>query len=169
MTAAAAAVHEVAPQALIFFSGLNFDTTIRPLPLGQTLNGTSGTATAGKTAVFNPNSYAYKDKIVLEIHKYDFEKTQDNCTYFGSKWYNLGFQALNANDPVTKYTFPVVISEWGFIRDGKYYQQTTYNKCLIEFVNKWKVSWMQWDVAGSYYVRKRNGATTLDDDEAWGE
>ena len=167
MTAAAKAVHKAAPEALIFFSGFDYDSKIQPIPLGQTLNGTANSTTAGKSAIFRPSDFTFKDKIVLEIHKYDFEHTNATCADFTNNWYRLGFQSLNAADPATKYLFPMVISEWGFIQDGLYWNQTSYNKCLIEMVKKWKVSWMQWDLAGSYIIRTRNGASTQDDDEAW--
>jgi endoglucanase len=134
MTAAADAVHEAAPDVLIFFSGLSYDTLIDPIPLGKTLNGTAGTATANKTAKFVPSDFVWGDKIVLELHKYDFEATQNPCPTFKSDWYKQGFQAVNASDPATEYLFPVAITEWGFIQNGTYWNQTTYNKCLIEMV-----------------------------------
>ncbi|KAF2706230.1 glycoside hydrolase family 5 protein [Pleomassaria siparia CBS 279.74] len=172
MTSAANAVHEADPDALIFFSGLSFDTYIDPIPLGKTLNGTAGKATANKTAKFIPDDFAWKNKIVLEIHKYDFEATQDNCDAFTSKWYEKGFQAVDASNPATKYLFPMVISEWGFIQNGVYFNQTTYNKCLIEMVDKWQVGWQQWELSGSFYLQTRPGRvpqeTIQDLDEAWG-
>lgn len=159
MTAAAEAVHEANSDALVFFSGLSYDTYIDPIPLGKPLNGTSGTATEGKTAVFNPDDFAWKDKIVLEIHKYDFEATQDNCDTFKSKWYSKGFQALDASNPQTKYLFPLVLSEWGFIQNGTYWKQTTYNNCTIEMVEDWQVSWMHWELSGSFYLQTRPNRT----------
>jgi endoglucanase len=171
MTAAADAVHKANSDALIFFSGLSYDTYIDPIPLGKTLSGTSGTTTAGKTAKFIPSTFAYKDKIVLEIHKYDFEATQDDCASFKKKWYQKGFQAINAQDSATKYLFPVVISEWGFINNGTYWNQTTYAKCLIEMVKEYQVGWMHWELSGSFYLQTRPGRnpqTIQGLDEAWG-
>lgn len=172
MTDAANAVHKADPDALIFFSGLSYDTYIDPIPLGKTLNGTKGTSTEGKTAKFIPEKFAYKDKIVLEIHKYDFEATQDDCATFKSKWYQKGFQALDASNPQTKYLFPMVLSEWGFIQNGTYFKQTTYNNCTIEMVEDWQFSWMQWELSGSFYLQYRPGRTPLETivggDEAWG-
>ncbi|KAF2184030.1 glycoside hydrolase family 5 protein [Zopfia rhizophila CBS 207.26] len=159
MTAAADAVHESDPDALIFFSGLSYDTYIDPIPLGKTLNGTAGTSTEGKSAVFVPDDFAFKDKIVLEIHKYDFENTQDDCETFKSKWYQKGFQALDASNPDTKYLFPMVLSEWGFIQNGTYWNQTTYNKCLIEMVEDWQFGWQHWELSGSFYLQTRPGRT----------
>ncbi|OSS53484.1 hypothetical protein B5807_00141 [Epicoccum nigrum] len=157
MTEAADAVYEADPDGLIFFSGLSYDTYIDPIPLGKTLNGTTGQPSANKTAVFKPEDFAFKDKIVLEIHKYDFEATQDDCGTFKSKWYKKGFQSVNPDDPSTKYLFPMVISEWGFIHNGTYWNQTTYAKCLIEMVDQYKVSWMHWELSGSFYLQTRPG------------
>ncbi|KAF2732122.1 glycoside hydrolase [Polyplosphaeria fusca] len=171
MTSAANAVHKADPNALIFFSGLSFDTYIDPIPLGKILNGTDGTSTAGKTAVFDPNDFPFKDKIVLEIHKYDFEATQDDCETFKAKWYEKGFQALDESNPETKHLFPMVLSEWGFIQNGTYWNQTTYNKCLIEMVENWKFGWMQWELSGSFYLQTRPGrapATIQGLEEFWG-
>lgn len=171
MTAAADAVHKAAPDALIFFSGLSYDTYIDAIPLGKTLNGTSGTTTANKTAKFVPSDFPYENKIVLEIHKYDFEATQDPCPKFKDAWYKKGFQAVNPSDDATEYLFPMVISEFGFIQNGTYWNQTTYNKCLIEMVEDWKVGWMQWELSGSFYLQTRPGRTptTIQGlEEAWG-
>lgn len=171
MTAAAQAVHEADANALIFFSGLSYDTYIDPIPLGKTLNGTIGKSSAGKTAKFVPDDFAFKDKIVLEIHKYDFEATQDDCATFKSKWYKKGFQSVNPDDPTTKYLFPMVISEWGFIRNGTYWNQTTYAKCLIEMVKEYQVSWQHWELSGSFYLQtrpNRTPQTLVGIEEAWG-
>lgn len=171
MTAAANAVHEAAPDVLIFFSGLSYDTYIDPIPLGNTLNGTTGTATENKTTKFVPSDFAWQDKIVLKLHKYDFEATQVPCPTFKSNWYQRGFQAVNASDPATQYLFPIAITEWGFIQNGTYWNQTTYNKCSIEMVEDYQVSWMQWELSGSFYVQTRTDRTpnTLQGpEEFWG-
>lgn len=171
MTSAADAVHKTDPNALIFFSGLSYDTYIDPIPLGKTLNGTTGTSTAGKSANFVPSNFAFKDKIVLEIHKYDFEATHDDCETFKSKWYKKGFQSVNPKDPATKYLFPLVISEWGFIQNGTYWNQTTYAKCLVSMVEEYQVGWQHWEISGSFYLQTRPSRTpkTIQDlDEAWG-
>ncbi|KAL5444617.1 hypothetical protein PMIN06_008357 [Paraphaeosphaeria minitans] len=171
MTAAANEVHKMAPDVLIFFSGLSYDTIIDPIPLGKTLKGTAGTATENKTAKFIPSDFAWENKVVLELHKYDFEATQNPCPTFKANWYKQGFQAVNASDPTTKYLFPVAITEWGFIPNGTYWNQTTYNKCLIEMVEDYQVSWMQWEISGSFYLQTRPNRTpnTLQGlEEFWG-
>jgi hypothetical protein len=53
----------------------------------------------------------------------------------------------------------MVISEWGFIRNGTYFKQTTYNNCTIEMVKDWQVSWMHWELSGSFYLQTRPGRT----------
>jgi endoglucanase len=171
MTAAADAVHKADPDALIFFSGLSYDTYIDPIPLGKTLKGTNGTSTAGKAALFVPDDFAFKEKIVLEIHKYDFGGTQDDCETFKSKWYKQGFQAVNPEDPATKYTFPMVISEFGFIQNDVYWNQTTYAKCLIEMVKEYQVGFQHWALGGSFYLQTRPGRdplTIVGLEEFWG-
>jgi hypothetical protein len=171
MTRAANSVHEAAPDALIFFSGLNFDTYIDPIPLGKTLNGTAGTSTSNKTAKFVPSDFAWEKKIVLELHKYDFEATRSPCSVFKANWYKQGFQAVNETDPATKYLLPVAITEWGFIHNGTYWNQTMYNTCLIQMVEEYKVSWMQWEISGSFYLQTRPNRTpnTIQgQEEFWG-
>jgi endoglucanase len=116
---------------------MSYDTYIDPIPLGKTLNGTTGKLTAGKPAKFVPGNFAYENKIVLEIHRYDFEATQEDCATFKRKWYHKGFQSVNPEDPATKYLLPLVSSEWGFIQNGTYWNQTTYSKCLVEMVKEY--------------------------------
>jgi endoglucanase len=168
MTAAAAAVHSSAPGVLLFFGGIDFDTTISAIPLGQPLTGTNGTSTEGKTAYFNPSHFPYANRIVLELHKYDFEHTQATCEDFAASLYGAGYSTLNTTDPAVKYHLPVMLTEWGFAQDGVYYNSTTYNTCLIQFMEKWKPSgWIQWELSGSFYVQTR-AATLQDVDEGWG-
>lgn len=171
MTAGASTVHAVAPGALKFFSGFNFDVDISPIPLGLALTGTNGTSTEGKVAYFNPSHFPFADKIVLELHKYDFEHTNLSCDAFGAVLYDAGYSTLNRTDPAVKYHLPVMMTEWGFAQDGIYWNSTTYNKCLIEFMDKWKPSgWMQWELSGSFYTqtRVRVPPTIQDLDEGWG-
>lgn len=171
MTAAADVVHAADPDAFLFFGGLSYATYIDPIPRGMTLNGTAGTPTAKKTATFVPDNFAWKNKIVLEIHKYDHDGTHDDCATFKNKMYKSGFQAVNPKDPATKYVLPVVISEWGFINDGKYWSQTTYAKCLADMVGEYQVGWMHWELAGSFYVQTRPGRTPptiVGAEETWG-
>lgn len=50
---------------------------------------------------------------------------------------NAGYKTLDL--PTTskaKLHFPVVLSEWGFIQNGTYWNQITYSKYLMEFMEK---------------------------------
>jgi endoglucanase len=85
--------------------------------LGKILNETASKVTATKTAVFRPDDFVFKDKVVLEIHKYDLGAIKDDCGTFKSKWYKKGFQSVKPEDTATKYLFPMVISEWGFFNN----------------------------------------------------
>ncbi|KAJ4339332.1 hypothetical protein N0V87_003269 [Didymella glomerata] len=107
--------------------------------------------TATKTAVFRPDDFVFKDKVVLEIHKYDFGAIKDDCGTFKSKWYKKGFQSVKPEDTATKYLFPMVISEWGFF-------------------NNYHVSWMHWERSGFIYLQTCPGRKlqeTIQDSESW--
>ncbi|KAH6666258.1 glycoside hydrolase superfamily [Halenospora varia] len=159
MTSAATIINKAAPEALIFFSGLDYDTKISPIPLGSAL--TSGS----KTATFNPSSFPFKNKIVLELHRYDNDAKDESCAQLESNLMSAGYISIDPSNSKTKYKFPMVLTEWGQAQDGKAFSATTYSKCLVEFMQKWKPSgWIQWDLAGSYYLREG----TQDRDESWG-
>lgn len=173
MTAAASVVHAAAPKALIFFSGFNYDENLIPVVEGEVLNGTAGTSTAGKSATFNPGDFAWKDKMVLELHKYDFENTQAACDAFAETLYVEGYNTLNATDPAVVYHLPMILTEWGFIQNGTYWNQTTFNPCLIKFMQNLKdrgvaSGWIQWELSGSFYIKTSDGVSIQDLDEAWG-
>jgi endoglucanase len=169
MTTAASVVHAAAPDALIFFSGFNYDVDMIPVVKGLPLNGTTGTATAGMSTVFKPSDFPYEKKIVLELHKYDFEHTQAACDAFGDTLYNAGYNTLNTTDPAVVNHLPMILTEWGFTQNGTYWNDTSYNRCLIEFMQKWKPSgWIQWELSGSFYIKTSNGVSVQDLDEAWG-
>jgi endoglucanase len=171
MTRAASVVHKAAPGALITFSGLDYDVTLAPIVKGESLTGTANTSTAGLSAIFNPSDFPFEHKIVLELHKYDFEHTKATCESFAKSLYDAGYSTLNTTDPSVKVHLPMLLTEWGFIQDGSYWNTTTYNKCLIEVFGKWKSSgWMQWETAGSFYIKSswQTGTSVQDLDEAWG-
>ncbi|KAF4620243.1 hypothetical protein G7Y89_g14577 [Cudoniella acicularis] len=143
MTATASAIHTAAPDALIFFGGLDYDTTISPIPLGSAL--TSGS----KSTTFNPSTLPYSNRIVLELHRYDNDAKDESCSSLESKLMSAGYTSIDPANTKVKFHFPMVLTEWGLAQDGKAFSATTYNKCLIEFMGKWKPSgWIQWDLAG---------------------
>ena len=58
---AAGIVNAANPEILIFLSGLNFDTTLQPIPWADDL---------GNGKKFLLTDYKYADKLVLEMHNY---------------------------------------------------------------------------------------------------
>lgn len=173
MTSAASIVHTIAPDVLIFFSGFNYDSNLIPVVEGLPLTGTANTTTAGKSAIFKPSDFEFKEKIVLELHKYDFEHTQANCIDFAKTLYDAGYNTLNTTDPAVVNQFPMVLTEWGFTQNGTYWHDTTYNKCLIEFMANLEArgvgsGWIHWELSGSFYIKTSNGVSAQDLDEAWG-
>ncbi|PNH41659.1 hypothetical protein VD0004_g5493 [Verticillium dahliae] len=86
MTDAAAIVNAADPDALVIYSGLNYDHKLNPitakLPLSET-----------DPRFFDLADFDYADKIVFELHTYDNWMT--NCTFFQSKLCSRGFHALD--------------------------------------------------------------------------
>ncbi|RBQ91235.1 hypothetical protein VDGD_03701 [Verticillium dahliae] len=86
MTDAAAIVNAADPDALVIYSGLNYDHKLNPitakLPLSET-----------DPRFFDLADFDYADNIVFELHTYDNWMT--NCTFFQSKLCSRGFHALD--------------------------------------------------------------------------
>lgn len=138
VTSAAAQIHEANADALIFFSGLDYDTTLQPVTAGTDLGN-------GKT--FNLSSFDYKDKIVFELHNYQNSAT--DCNALKSGLYNNGFNAMDTSSSTTaKNIAPVVLTEFGFAQNGADYQ-SVYAQCLKDFCTGQHAGWMQWVIAGS--------------------
>lgn len=152
MTAGADAIHTANPDLLIFFSGLSYDSQLRPI--------FSGDVPIYQQIPFDTAKLAYANKIVLEVHDYDMDS---NCTVKKSELTTNAFQALDAKDPQVRTAFPLVMSEWGFQQTVAQYQ-AAYASCLRDFLPEQKVGWMTWALAGSYYVRQG----VPDMDEPWG-
>lgn len=164
MNDTATAINQASPDTLLFFGGRESDTAMGLIPRGQPLGGSLLTPTQGKVAHFIPDDFVYKDKIVLEVHKYDLFSYKGPCFLF--EWdlrYNGGFQGIDATDPTTKYVFPMVLTEFGFSQDGTAYLDP-YAQCLTDFVSKERIGFMHWDLAGSYYLRQGR----KDPDEGFG-
>ncbi|KAL8709785.1 MAG: hypothetical protein Q9220_005571 [cf. Caloplaca sp. 1 TL-2023] len=151
MTAGADAVHKANPDLLIFFSGLESDSQLRPLFTGAPL---------GSGPSFDKSKLDYANKIVLEVHDYDFGS---NCTEKESKLMQNSFGAIDSSDPDTTTVFPLVMSEWGFAQQPDQ-NKAQYASCLQQLLPAQKVGWMTWVLAGSYYVRSGQA----DADEPWG-
>ncbi|ORY10338.1 glycosyl hydrolase family 5 protein-like protein/cellulase [Clohesyomyces aquaticus] len=149
MVAAADLVNAANPKILIFFSGLDFDTTLSPIPGAGDLGG-------GKK--FQKSSFKYVDKLVLELHNYQNSAT--SCDSMKSGLWNNGFKALDAS---SVNQMPVVLTEFGYSQTDSSYNGV-YASCLRKIIPEWDAGWMIWVMAGSYYIR----SGTQDYEESWG-
>ncbi|OCL09186.1 glycoside hydrolase family 5 protein [Glonium stellatum] len=152
MVAAAATINTANPNVLIFFSGLNYDTDLSPIPTASSLGG--GEA-------FRIANFAYQDKIVLELHNYQTSVT--SCSSLESGLYQAGFDALSTTNSSIQNVIPVVMTEWGHSQDMTAYQ-SVYATCLHSYLPSQHAGWIVWVIAGSYYIR----SGTQDYDETWG-
>lgn len=151
MLPAATAVHNANPNALIVFSGLDYDTKLGPVVKGEKLT------SDGKT--FDVDNVPYSNRIVLELHQYDWSITQ--CQSMKNDLWNNGFSAHDGN---AKYKIPVIMSEWGMDQTQAAYS-SVYAQCLRQILPEWDAGWFHWQIGGSYYIR----SGTMDYDETWGE
>ncbi|RAL13423.1 cellulase family protein [Aspergillus homomorphus CBS 101889] len=145
-------VHNANPDLLIFFSGLNFDVTLSPIPTAANL---------GNGTVFRKSDFSFADKIVLELHNYD--SSASSCSGLSSSLLSDGFNALKTDDSSIKNVLPVVLTEFGFAQDNTTYTGV-YASCLMEWIPSVHAGWTVWVLAGSYYIREG----TQDSDETWG-
>lgn len=157
MKAGANAVHTANPDALIFLSGLNYDTTMTPVVRNQALS--PSTSRWSDLAASFPG-YSAK-KIVLELHNY--ETGTNNCNSLQNNLYNNGFQAMAANPGAGVNVFPVMLTEFGFAMDASTYKGV-YATCLAGYLPKQTAGWFIWVLVGSYYIRE--GIQGYD--EGWG-
>ncbi|GMF78247.1 unnamed protein product [Aspergillus oryzae] len=146
-------IHAANRNLLIYFSGLDYDTRLSPIPTGAELG--NGTA-------FRKDDFEYADKIVLELHNY--ERTATSCEDLKSSLWNAGFNALDTQNSSIVNIMPVQMTEFGFPQDNTTYTDV-YASCLREWLPSLQAGWMVWVIAGSYYIRKG----IQDDDELWGE
>ncbi|KAL3468115.1 glycoside hydrolase superfamily [Aspergillus heterothallicus] len=152
MTDAAARVHAANPDALIFLSGLNYDTTLSPIPTGADLG--SGTR-------FNLSSFGFADKLVLELHNYQTGAT--SCADLSGALYNGGFNALDDDNEDVVNVMPVVLTEFGFAQDETTWE-SVYASCIRSWVPGQQAGWIVWTISGSYYIRSGG----QDYDDTWG-
>lgn len=141
MVPASQAVNDANQDALIFFGGINSDTYLLPIPLGNDLGGVS----------FDKSSFSYADKMVLELHKYD--NSEPTCEVMTTYLDAAGFDAMDADNPLIKNIMPVVLSEFGYTQNMNA-SQSTYATCIRNYVTNRHAGWMVWVLAGSYYVRE---------------
>ena len=141
---------------LIFMGGINSDTTLLPIPIA---------APIGFGVSFDLSSFAYKNKLVLELHNYDTTYTPTlNCPTLKATLYLNGFDAMDTSNPLIKNVMPVVLSEFGYGQDETSVS-STYATCLRSYLPSEKAGWMVWVLAGSYYIR----SGVQDSDESYGE
>jgi len=153
MILAANTVNAANPDILIFLSGMNFDTSLGPIPIGSDL---------GSGVKFNKTNFAYSNKLVLELHNY--LNTATSCNSLETYLYGLGFDALNSTDPKVVNVMPVVMTEFGYAQDESGVR-SIYATCLKSYLPSHQIGWIVWVLAGSYYIR----SGTQDYDETWGE
>lgn len=152
MVAGAKQVNSANPNPLIFFSGLNYDTTLSPVVTGADL---------GNGQTFDLDAFDFKNKIVFELHNYATGST--SCDSLKSSLYSDGFDALNVTNTSLNHA-PVVMTEFGFQQDDSTYEGV-YASCLREYLPEQHAGWMVWVIAGSYYIR----SGTQDSDDTWGK
>ncbi|PLB51323.1 glycoside hydrolase [Aspergillus steynii IBT 23096] len=145
-------INEANPDLLILFSGLNFDTTLAPIPTGADL---------GDGTKFNKDDFNFADKIVLELHNYASDS--GSCDSLKSSLYSGGYNALDAQNSSIVNVLPVLMTEFGFSQDDSSYN-TVYASCLREYLPEVQSGWMVWELGGSYYIREGQ----QDFDESWG-
>ncbi|PSN68792.1 glycosyl hydrolase family 5 protein-like protein/cellulase [Corynespora cassiicola Philippines] len=147
--AAADVVNKANPNILIFLSGLDYDTNLRPIPWADDIGG-------GKK--FQLTDFKYANKLALELHNYQ-TSTSDCPGMEGGLW-NNGFRATGER-AVNK--MPVVLTEFGFTQMDDSYTRT-YASCIRKLMPQWKTGWTVWVLSGSYYIR----SGTQDYEESWG-
>lgn len=149
MVAASKLINAANPDILIFFSGLNFDTTLAPVIKGSDL---------GSGVTFKKSDFSFSNKIVMELHNY--ATTTSSCSSLQSDLVSKGFSTLTAKEP---NVYPVVMTEFGHDQSGSSYNGV-YASCLHTYLPAQKVGWTIWVISGSYYIR----SGTLDFEESWG-
>ncbi|EKD19006.1 uncharacterized protein L3040_006499 [Drepanopeziza brunnea f. sp. 'multigermtubi'] len=149
MVSASQTIHAANPTPLIFFSGLDYDTTLTPVVEGTDL---------GSGVVFRKSDFPYADKIVLELHNY--EGSVGSCSTLQENLVRYGFSTLSGTKA---NTLPLLLTEWGHNQMDSS-GTGVYASCLRSYLPAQKVGWFYWVVAGSYYIR----SGTQDYDDAWG-
>ena len=152
---AANAIHHKNPEPLIFFSGFGYDVDDTYPIQRQTWNGVT----------FTPESYSFKNKIVYEMHNY--QNGASNCGQIQPGLYKNGYCAMNIHDTSCPNHGPVVMSEFGYDQgDGS--DSGAYAQCLKSILLSqpgYPGGWMQWVIAGSYYIR----LGVQDNEDSWGK
>ncbi|TLD24136.1 hypothetical protein PspLS_06979 [Pyricularia sp. CBS 133598] len=160
----AAAIHKANPDALVFLSGLDSDTTLQPVVEGSNL-------TPGK-AMFRPGDYfdGAEAKLVLELHSYANiinERLASNCTGLKESLVQGGWSGMSTSVPAgtnVKNRLPTLMTEFGWGQNDQEWK-STYATCIQDFLrDDVRAGWMIWAISGSYYIREGR----QDYDEPWG-
>lgn len=142
MIPAAEAVHAANPDTLIFLSGLNYDTDIAPLVMGQSLGGGYR---------FDVGDFKFADKLVFELHDYSWDQTFSNCSVYDADLMADGFSVVDMWDDQVRNRLPIVLTEFGFAPED---YTELYAQCIKNFIIRNHIGWTMWDVSGSYYIRQ---------------
>ncbi|KAH8900425.1 glycoside hydrolase [Thozetella sp. PMI_491] len=146
------AVHAANPDLVIFLPGQRGGRDLGAVVRGEVLD-------PGRQR-FDVNHFrGYADKLVLEIHSYDNIDLPAalggtlpgkwDCVAMRDALERAGFATLT--DKVPNH-LPLVVSEFGWDQYVDY--NTTYVKCLVDYLAAKPVGWMIWQIGGSYYIRE---------------
>jgi len=144
-------INEANPDPLIFVSGLDYDTKMGPIAQASDLG-------SGKKFLLSDQP---KNKIVFELHNYSNDAK--DCKGLQNSMYSNGYNAMDT----AKNIAPVVLTEFGF-QQNRTQTNGVYAQCHKEYLLKQPGGpggWMQWVLAGSYYIR----SGTQDYEESWGK
>lgn len=187
MTAGTSAIHDVNPDLLVSWSGMQYDQDLSALTTGlNLLTAPCYKCTAIRDAadrdpvIFDLDSYPWANKLFWELHLYDGSEDLDTsrCDRIEQALYRNGYNSLGmespnncSQTPSTPETAclpparltPVVMTEFGHAQDESLYNATLQN-CLKNYTLKHEISWAVWALAGSYRIR--SGSQGLPD--TWG-
>lgn len=101
---------------------------------------------------------------MYELHNYANDATA--CGDIAGSLYNNGYCAMDLENETCPNKGPVVLTEFGFNQGGG--ADSVYAQCIRETITGQPGGpggWMQWVLAGSYYIREG----IQDYEETWGE
>ncbi|ROV86942.1 hypothetical protein VMCG_10766 [Cytospora schulzeri] len=175
MSAGADTIHNVNPDLLITWSGMQFDQDLSALTSGDNLLTApcyKCTAIVDRLrrnpAYFDMESYRWgKEKLVWELHLYNTSEDVDTgtCDIIRAGLYRNGFNALgipppdvgcNLTDdcPYASRLTPVILSEFGQTPEDPTIHQNELLNCIRNFTTEYGVSWMMWSLAGYFRIRQ---------------
>ena len=178
-TAATDAIHEVNPDILVSWSGMQFDQDISAVTSGLNLNiapcykcDAIRDGYRLEPEIFDLDSHPWANKVFYELHMYSMSEYQDtgDCPIIKAELYRNGFNALGIEKPAAcdiiddcpdaVREVPVVMTEFGWAQDSTLLNDTMMN-CIKDFTLEHDISWAVWSLAGSYRIR--SGGQDVDD------